>query len=254
MTTWVLLRGLAREAGHWGAVLPLLRARVPASDRVLALDTPGNGTRHRECSPLRVDAMAQAVRERALEQGARPPYLLIGLSLGGMVALDWTARHAGEVAGCVLVNSSFAGLSPFWQRLRPAACAQLLAVLRPGLDVAAREHRVLALTSNARPIDPAVLRQWIDCARAHPVSHANALRQLAAAARFRIPRERPAVPMLLLASRNDRLASARCSQALAAHWRLPVQLHDSAGHDIAVDDPHWLAARLLAFRARRDSR
>ncbi|HBH40280.1 MAG TPA: alpha/beta hydrolase, partial [Curvibacter sp.] len=40
--TWVLLRGLSRETGHWGGFVeafaqPLPQARVPA------LDLPGNG-------------------------------------------------------------------------------------------------------------------------------------------------------------------------------------------------------------------
>ncbi|MBA2673900.1 alpha/beta hydrolase [Ramlibacter sp.] len=249
MTTWVLLRGLAREAGHWGEVLPMLRERVPAGDAVVALDTPGNGTLWQERSPMRVEAMVASCRARLAQQGAQPPYLLAGLSLGGMVALDWAARYAGELAGCALANSSFAGLSPFWHRLRPSAYAQALALLRPGMDLRTREHRVLLLTSNTRPVDARTEQRWIACAQAHPVSHANMLRQLVAAARHRIARLPPAVPMLLLASRADRLVSVRCSQALAAHWKLPLHLHASAGHDLAVDDPHWLLDQLLSFRA-----
>lgn len=248
MTTWVLLRGLARESGHWGAFTDMLRARVPAGDEVVALDLPGNGELWRERSPASVSEMVRAARARL---SVPPPYALVAISLGGMVALQWAHEHPRELAGCVLINSSFAGVSPLWHRLQPRAALTLLGVLRPGLAAQARERRVLALTSN-RPIDSVVLRQWTECAQRHPVSRLNAVRQLLAAARFRVPARKPDVPLCIVASAQDRLASVECSRALARRWGLPLQLHPRAGHDLPLDDPQWLLERLGSLRLRAE--
>lgn len=245
VTTWVLLRGLAREARHWGEFPALLKGMLPPEDEVLALDLPGNGSRWRERSPASVEAMTRAVRMQLRQCGARAPVVLVALSLGGMVALDWALRHPDEVRGCVLVNSSVRGLAAPWERLQPRALAELLLLaLRP--DAHAREHAVLRLTSNA-PVPAALVAAWAGHARSAPVARANMLRQLWAAARFRAPREAPSVPLLLLASTQDRLASVRCSRAMARAWQAPLVEHPAAGHDLALDDPPWLAREIVRW-------
>lgn len=245
MTTWVLLRGLAREARHWGRFTALLRQAAPAGDRVVAIDLPGNGARFRERSPSSVAAIAEAARlQLAKEDGAPPPYVLLALSLGGMVALQWALQDPGVVRGCILVNSSMRGLSPAWQRLRPAALLQLLATVAGGTPLA-RERRILRLTSE-RAADDAIAAAWAEYAAACPVARGNMLRQLLAAARFRAPAT-PPVPLLLLASRGDRLASPECSRAMARAWCAPLREHPDAGHDLTLDDPGWVVAQALAW-------
>ncbi|HEX7891080.1 MAG TPA: alpha/beta hydrolase [Ramlibacter sp.] len=246
MTTWVLLRGLARESRHWGRFLAMLREAVPAGDRVVAIDLPGNGRRFRERSAASVPRIAEAARlQLAKDSDARPPYLLLALSLGGMVAVQWALQDPSAVRGCILVNSSMRGLSQPWQRLRPAALLQLLATLA-GPTPLARERRIVRLTSNREP-DDAVAAAWADYAAARPVTHGNMLRQLLAAARFRAPEAAPAVPLLLLASRGDRLASVECSRAMARAWLAPLREHPDAGHDLTLDEPAWVVAQALAW-------
>lgn len=246
MTTWVLLRGLARESRHWGRFTALLQQAVPEGDRVVAIDLPGNGARFRERSPASVAAIAEAARLQLAKEGAAPPpYVLLALSLGGMVALHWASQDPAGVRGCILVNSSMRGLSPPWQRLRPAALLQLLATLA-GRTPLARERRILRLTSERAP-DDAIAVEWAEYAAACPVARGNMLRQLFAAARFRAPPAAPGVPLLLLASRGDRLASVECSRAMARAWGAPLHEHPDAGHDLALDDPGWIVAHALAW-------
>jgi pimeloyl-ACP methyl ester carboxylesterase len=244
VTTWVLLRGLAREARHWGTFAALLERQLPMGDQVLALDLPGNGSLWREASPASVSGMVDAARAQLLARACRPPCVLVALSLGGMVALEWAQRARDEVEACVLVNSSAARLSPFWQRMQPRAYGTVLRSLLPG-PVHARERAVLALTS-ARPPDPAVLAQWVDYAASQPVAAGNALRQLVAAARFRAPAQL-AVPTLLLASRGDRLVSPECSRAMAKAWRAALREHPSAGHDLPLDEPAWVVDQIARW-------
>ncbi|MGE4240417.1 alpha/beta fold hydrolase [Ramlibacter sp.] len=248
MTTWVLLRGLAREAGHWSGTVRALRARVPEDDHVVAFSLPGNGELHHLESPCTVDGMVDSVLDRLDLRQCRPPFLPVALSLGGMVAMRWAERRPHQLSGCVLINASFAGLSPFWQRLRPASYLALAGLLRPGLRDDERERAVLALTSN-KPVDETTVRAWTALFEARPVTRANFLRQLRAAAAYRLPQQRPDVPMLLLASSNDRLVAPECSRALARAWSLPLHLHSQTGHDLPLDDADWLIEHLLVFRA-----
>lgn len=248
MTNWVLLRGLTREASHWGGFAERLADRLGPADAVVALDLPGNGTLNASHSPANVPAMAAACRQHLAYRGLRPPYVFVGMSLGGMVALHGAYAFADEVAGCVLINSSLRGHGNFWQRLRPANYARLGRLLLPGLSPLERERQVLRMTSADPQRHAGVAAQWAAMAAQRPVSRRNALRQLTAAARYAPPALAPAVPLLLIASAGDQLVSPSCSQRLATHWDVPLRLHASAGHDLPLDDPEWLVQQILAWR------
>lgn len=239
MTHWILLRGWTREARHWGRFPAQLAAALPGA-HITAADLPGNGPLSEHASPWSVGALVEALR--ATLPGERPVRLL-GLSLGGMVAIEWGHRHPEEVEGCVLVNTSVRPFSPFYRRLRVANYAALARLMLFERDVEAREARILELTSAAAP-SAALLSDWARYAHEHPVKRANALRQVVAAARYRAPPYPPPVPLLVLASRCDALVDWRCSEALARRWQAPLEVHDSAGHDLALDDGPWLARRV----------
>ncbi|MBC7436861.1 MAG: alpha/beta hydrolase [Bdellovibrionales bacterium] len=240
--TWILLRGWAREARHWGGFPPQL-AQAMAASRVVALDLPGCGALYRERSHLRIEDMAEHCRAQTQALGMAPPYHLLALSMGGMVAATWAARHPREVAGMVLINTSMRPFSRVAERLRPANYAAL-ARLALGRPTARRlEQEIHRMTSN-RPADDAVLAHWLALREAAPVRRGNAFRQLIAAARYSAPRSRPAVPTLVLASEQDRLVSVACSQALARQWQYPLKLHPFAGHDLPLDDAPWVLSQV----------
>lgn len=245
MRTWILLRGLARERGHWGDFLPRLQATMPG-DRFIALDVPGNGALNHQTSPLRVADMVASCRTQLAEMGLQPPFHLLGMSMGGMVAVGWMQAHPAEVAGGVLINTSLRPFSPLHQRLRPGAWWPLLCSLF-AFSARGAERQILAITSNLPTRRRAVLDDWTALRRARPVSAANALRQLWAAARFRAPWQGPDLPLLVLCSRSDRLVDARCSAALALHWQCPLALHPLAGHDLVLDAGKWVAAEIASY-------
>jgi pimeloyl-ACP methyl ester carboxylesterase len=250
MTTWVLLRGLTREAGHWGDFAQRLAGRLDSTDEVVALDLPGNGTRNACDSPASVPAMAAACRQDLAHRGLQPPYMFVGMSLGGMVALHGAYAFADEVAGCVLINSSLRGHGSFWQRLRPSNYARLGRLLLPGVSPLERERQVLLMTSTDPQRHAGVAQHWAAMAAERTVSRRNAMRQLAAAARYAPPANPPAAPLLVIASAGDRLVSPRCSQRLASGWELPLHLHPSAGHDLPLDDPEWLVEQIVDWRLK----
>lgn len=246
MTRWVLLRGLTRERGHWGDFPARLAAALGAGHEVVALDLPGNGVLHCQRSPVTVAEMTLACRAQLAPQ---PPSMLVAMSLGAMVALEWARVAPRELSGAVLVNTSAGDDSPFWQRLQPRNYATLARLLLPGVSVANREQRVLAMTSINPRRHAGVLHHWAQLANEHPVSAGNAMRQLVAAARYRAPETKPPVPLLALASAGDRLVSPQCSRRLAHRWQIPLRLHPSAGHDLPLDDPGWVVREIRAWAA-----
>jgi pimeloyl-ACP methyl ester carboxylesterase len=245
MTTWILLRGLTRESGHWGAFIEQFQQALPQA-QVLPLDLPGNGRLHRQNSPWRVADMVAHCRAELARRNVAPPYHLLAMSLGAMVAVDWSHSHPHELAAQVLINTSMRPFNPFYQRLLPANYAALLRLAVFNASPEEWERTVLRLTCNHAGVE--ALPQWLKMRQDHPVSSANALRQLVAAARFRAPQTLPSLPTLLLASEHDRLVSSACSKALARRWQCELRVHPSAGHDLAQDDGPWLAAQVQAWR------
>lgn len=246
MSTWVLLRGLMRETRHWGEFPAALRARLPAAE-VVTLDLPGNGRLHQIRSPWRIEEMAACVRGELSARGIAPPYHLLGLSMGAMVAVAWAALHPQELRGCVLINSSLRGFDPFYRRLRPGAWPALLTLI--GGNAVQQERAILRLTSRSGEVQPGILDAWVRYRRECPVTRRNALRQLLAAAIYRPLPGKPTPPMLVLASALDDLVDPRCSRHLAAQWKTALAIHPGAGHDLPLDDAAWVAGQVRDWLA-----
>lgn len=241
--TFVLLRGLTREQRHWGDFPQQLLQHFPNA-RVITPDLPGNGSACYERSPTTIAAMVESVRTSLRQTLNHGPVVVIALSMGAMVTLEWMRRYPAEVKAAVLMSTSLKGVSPFYQRLRPASYPFLLRALLVATDPLQRERAILKLTSNLRQDDEALIKEWCRYAKESPVSRANAWRQLLAAARYRVPDSKPLQPLLLLAGEGDQLVNPQCSVALASHWQLPVELHPSAGHDLPLDDGGWCCLRI----------
>lgn len=245
MTTWILLRGLTREAGHWRHFPEELRGAL-GDACVVAIDLPGAGRLHDLRSPASIEQIAMHCRTQARTLGLQPPYHLVALSLGAMVAVAWAGKYPEEIAAAVLINTSLGSLCPPWHRLRPQAWPALLRLLAPATD-AIRESIVFRLTSNLPLGDTEIVSDWTDLRRLRPVSTANAFRQLWAAARYRPPSAPEHTRILVLASRGDHLVDPDCSRRLANAWHADYREHPSAGHDLPLDDGPWVAARIAEW-------
>jgi pimeloyl-ACP methyl ester carboxylesterase len=254
MDNWVLLRGLTRDGRHWGAFPELIRERFPLA-RVTCVDLPGAGCFHQAESPVAMADMVAHCRRTLRDSAIAPPYFVLALSLGGMVAVEWAHAAPGELCGCVLMNTSLRQFNPFYRRLRPQAYPAVLRILAQGKRMPARERGILELVSNQPARRRELLPQWIALQEEAPISPRNACRQLFAAMRYRAPAAPPAVPILLLASRHDRLVHYSCSCEIARRWNLDCYLHAGAGHDLPLDDGPWVIERIAARFApgRRDT-
>ena len=240
---WVLLRGLARESAHWGAFIPLLQSAFPDA-QITLLDLPGAGCFYRETSPMTITAITDSVRRHALGSGfMQQPVTMLALSLGAMVAWEWMKRYPEDVGGAVLMNTSFADASPFYQRLRWQSYSDFarLAMTR---DLYERESAILSLTSNRRNHPKQLARAWKNIQHQRPISLNNSFRQIIAAASYRPGGIKPEQPVLLLNGQGDRLVSPACSEAIRRKWNLELRSHLWAGHDLTLDDGAWVAAQL----------
>jgi pimeloyl-ACP methyl ester carboxylesterase len=249
---FVLVRGLAREAGHWQQFDRGLLDRFPdaAFERH---DLPGNGARWRERSPLDTATMAADLRERVWSRG-RQPVVLVAISLGAMVCFDWRQRWpADPLVGLVAINTSIGGLCRPWQRLRARALLSTLELM-VRRDAVARERAILELTTSKHRDDLELAQRYAALYDARPIARANVLRQMIAAARFRAVKASSRVPVLLLSSAADRMVDPACSRQIAAAFDTEIAVHTSAGHDLTLDDPSWCAEQIAAWLSPKRSR
>ncbi len=244
---WVLLRGLGREAAHWEDFPEQLQSALGGAT-VQAVDLPGTGVRCAVPSPLTIAEIMEATRSTLAvpSNGNASVRFVLGISLGGMVALEWAARYPGEVAGVVIINCSAGGICKPWQRLRPRAWWPLLqAVICT--DVVTRERRVLQLTSHVDP-DNRCLHRRAQIFLSRPLRLHNLLRQLIAAVLFKVPLLPARTPILVLAGAGDRLVNPACAQALQNALGAELRMHPTANHDLPLDDAAWTVARIAEWR------
>lgn len=243
-----MLRGLGRESGHWGPFLPAMKAASNGSE-VVALDLPGTGTRLRDRAPRSMRETVDRVRDEARSRGLLGGRLLLfGISLGGMVAMDWANRHPEDLAGVAIAASSASNLSKPLERFSLVGIASVV-VNRVTRDPERRQRRLAWLLSSRRDIRDRVVRDWMQIERDRPVSFATLRAQIEAASRWRAPGSLP-VPSLFLVGRKDRLVHPDCSRALARRYAAPLEVHPDAGHDLTTDAPDWVADQCFRWASR----
>lgn len=245
-SSWVLMRGLAREHRHWEVFPDQLKNKFPHSEIILP-DLPGSGIHNQTSCPMRIDQIVESVRRDIDIQSRAEPVYLIGLSMGGMIAVEWSNAYPEEICGAVLINTSLRGISPFYQRLRPANYLKILTGIFMQNDLQQKETTILELTSNLHPQQQRIIEHWVTYARQNPVSRITALNQLIAASRYRAPESKPQVPILIVSGLGDRLINPDCSVAIAKTWQVPLQVHPVAGHDLTLDAGDWVCDEIRSW-------
>jgi pimeloyl-ACP methyl ester carboxylesterase len=262
----VLLRGLARESRHWGSFIQDLEksyAEQGITCRIETIDFPGCG-RHSEMLAMpSIAQMTEFAREKMkdilvkeTELGLAPAThrRLVAISLGGMVAADWVSRFPSDFHSLVLINSSFRGLSKAHDRLRWESWWRLPAFFA-NRTVEKREAGILDWVSNRADRRREVLADWVKIQHSRPVSVFNISVQLAAAARFKAPEKIP-VPLLVLASRQDRMVDPACSKAIAEKYLQNgegILFHPTAGHDLTLDAGAWVGNMIAEWQTQQSS-
>ncbi len=232
-----LVRGLARETAHWGDFINQLQ-NLDGVASVTGLDLLGAGRYHKLTSPITIGENSEFLLSQIPMTGDRPR-VIISVSLGSMVAVEMAQRAPQMFSQIFVANTSFANLSPLHHRLQLEAFKRFFKISK-SRTLQDRESEVLKMVSRDRGKHEKVLAEWVAIAEKRPMALKNFVRQLLAAATYRIADDPPDVPIVVLRSMGDQMVDPSCSQKLAEHWSLPLKTHPSSGHDIFIDDPQWV--------------
>lgn len=239
---WFLIRGLAREVRHWGEFPNIL---LKKSSRVTSLELPGFGKKNKEKSPLSIEELVEALRVEFLKKKSDAPQAICAISLGGMIAQAWIHKYPKDFSHAIIINSSSSKTSPLYHRITPSALGLVTKLFFDG-DQEKRVRDILNKTTNIKEIEEKLLKKWQGYESEFPLSRLNFLKQLIAAAKFKIYDDL-SIPTLFIASRKDRFVNPKCSKALADHYKKSFVMHPNAGHDLPLDDPSWLCSKMEEF-------
>ena len=238
--TIVLIHGLGSSASHWVPAARLLAQR----HRVVLVDLPGHGASEMP-EPLTLERAAQAL-DLALATDAPIPCILVGHSVGGLVAAVEALDHPERVRGLVLVETA----------LKPQVDAHQRAALLDAIarDYAGTLHSVYvsfgrdsaqgeALYGEARQLDPAMMKAWIRLAVTSDLS--------GRATSF-------TVPMLVVLSARSWPDGEPWAPTAEAHGyggvpRLESVRIEDAGHFVMLDHPEQVAAAIERFTAHPEA-
>lgn len=261
--TVVLVHGLGGSHLNWDLLAPLLCPHV----RVLAIDLPGFGRSEPGGRRASVHANVE-VLDRFLSEVAGAPAVLVGNSMGGMIATLAAARAPEAVDGLVLLDAAVPG-----PRGRPdpvvAISFALYAVPRVGERVLRlrrtrqtplRRVRELLHLCGVDPdtLPPEVIDRSVSLIeerrdvegmdRAFLAAARSLLRLLADPRRYRAAMAAVTAPVLMIQGDLDRLVPATAARDVATRqpgWHY-VELA-GVGHVPQLQVPERVAAEILDF-------
>lgn len=245
----LLLHGVGGGREAWGAAGSGSGAALAASGfTAVAVDFPGYG-QSTPIAPYDLAGIAAAL-ERLIAQLGLGPAILVGHSMGGMVAQELTARSPSAVAGLVLASTSPAFGKPGgdWQR-------DFLQSRFAPLDAGAGMAGLAAqLVPAMLPPDASAAMRASAQALMAGVPEATYRSAVAALVAFDRRAHLPliSVPTLVITGESDTTAAPEVARKMAE--RIPgalLQTVPGAGHLLPMEQPHAFNTALLAFLARR---
>ena len=237
----VFLHGIGGRASGWQAIQ---QRCAQAGYSSLAWDMPGYG-QSPSLDPYDFDGLADALA-RLLDAHGWPQAVVVGHSLGGMVALQMWARHPQRVAALALVASSpaFGHNSGEFQK---AFVAQRLAPIEAGKSMAEVSAGLIP-TMVAPGYNGSGLAQAVGCMGSiQPEAYQHALGALV---QFEQRAALPTitVPTLCVAGEHDRTAAPSVVQRMAD--KIPNAQYlclPGVGHLLTFEQPDNFADALLSF-------
>jgi pimeloyl-ACP methyl ester carboxylesterase len=242
----IMVHGWAGAAADWA---PLLRV-LPAGRCAVAVDLPGSGQSDKPDAPYDIPWFLDFLRSFCTAAGA-PSIILAGHSLGGLIAVHFTARFPAMVEKLILVD-------PYGMKGEKGK-AEPLARLGPLVDAAFRLNRRTFIEREIRRnvlhrADPETLRAAVDSTASSILGREGA-RALARVTRRLVGRLHvdgllPGIwqPTLLLWGEQDRLLPPRWAAAYAARLpRMTLKMIPDAGHMPMFERPLDVAEKIERF-------
>jgi pimeloyl-ACP methyl ester carboxylesterase len=264
---FVLVHGLGGSHLNWC----LLAGRLREHGAVVAVDLAGFGLTNPEGRGTGVSANT-ALLHRFLTEVVREPVVLIGNSMGGLIAIHQAAAHPETVTALALIDpalppapgalpdplvfATFAGYSV------PLFGEWMVARMRSRLTPQQQVKRVYdlclgdptALPPELLAASAALVEQRASVAgldTAFLAAARSTLRTTTRRNRYLATMRAVRAPVLLLHGESDRLVSVRSARAAAARnpsWELHT--FPKVGHVPQLEVPDLAAARILDWLAR----
>lgn len=248
VTHLILLRGLLRGKGHWGDFPQQLEEKLQV--KVSCIDLPGVGDFLKTTPPFHIFGIAEFIHTQALKEidFSKEVVGVLGLSLGGMVALEMMAHFKGDYAKSMVVNTS-SNLSPKTKRLRKQIWMDV-AKLALETNKVKREEKVVEKVVNSPEGRERAFHAWSKFIKDFKFHALTPVAQLRAASGFRPSVElRNSENICLVSSMGDLFVDPSCSELLHQRYGWQLRSHPWGGHDLAWDDPQWLLSEALEFFA-----
>lgn len=210
--------------------------------RVVAIDLPGHGALAGERFSLdgAIERIAGAIeRERA----AGAPVLLVGLSLGGFLAMICAHRHPDLLAGLALAGCSVSFTGRIGRLTRLSAFLFRLLGRRPLLERLKRKQRLEVRARYAPSLADAIIRAGF-----YPRSWGRALGQVAHVDYHGILRDFTR-PVLILNGEHDEYNRAAETAHAANARNARIRVIEGAGHICNLDAPQQFTDAIAEFAA-----
>jgi pimeloyl-ACP methyl ester carboxylesterase len=247
-TAVLLLHGIGGGRSIWNdAASGTARALAEAGYGAVAVDLPGYGGSEAMGAPD-LAAMVAGVRA-VMDDIAARHVVLVGHSMGGMVAQELMARDPAGVDGLVLTctSASFGKPDGDWQA---QFLAERLAPLDAGVGMAGMADRLVPGLVSPAASDEARAQARAVMGRVPEATYRAALQAIAGFDR-RAALADIRVPTLLLAAEHDRTAPPDVMQRMAARIAGSEFIClANAGHIANVEAPAAFNAAILGFLQR----
>ena len=239
----VLLHGIGNQSGSWVRQLEALSARF----RMIAWDAPGYGESDRLAaeSPTAADyAGALAALLDSLEIARA---VLVGSSLGALIAGAFAAARPERVAGLLLLNPAGGyGLADPKQREERLA-TRLERLARLGPEGMAQELSP-GMLSAAAAAESRALAAW-STAKIRPDGYTQAARMLGNARLVEDAARYPGPVLVVAASADTITPPAGCERIARAFPRATYRLLEGPAHLSFLDAPATVNALIAEFAA-----
>jgi len=244
--TVLLLCGIGAKRQGWYRQLPVLGERY----RAIAIDYRDVGDSDPATEPYSIGELAEDVHALAGELGVERASL-VGISMGGFIALELALAQPDFVERLVLVVTSAGGAS------HVSTSPEVMAALMPGdeeVESGAGARRVCSLVAGPGFAErqPEAIEEFVEIARHNPMHVDAYLRQLAACRAHDVDARlgEISVPTLVLHGEDDPLVRVENGRHLAAGIAgAALIVYEDIGHIPEVECSERFNDDLLAFLA-----
>jgi len=241
----IFMHGIGGNRRNWRDQIPAFAEHFKA----VAWDARGYGDSDDYEGPLNFHAYADDV-VRVLDHFGVERGNLVGLSMGGRIAMDFAARHPDRLKTLVLCDThkGFAGLSPEARAAFIASRKEPLVNGKEPKDIAGPVAKTLIGPNASKEAFEALVDSM---SRLHKESYIKSI-EASVTMDIRTDLGNIKVPTLVVVGSADRLTTVDMARSIASD--IPgseLSIIDNAGHLVNIEEPQKFNAIVIDFLRRK---